>query len=205
MVGAPQRRRAIELLEHRNDHPGRVVDRRRVAATVIGHQQFFRFFGTGQETPEGAVGAVIEQPAEAQQHMLGAGCAHALLDAPQGLTTQAQRHRLVFFAVGGRPRAVEHPIARGLQQNDVVMLAQFGQTLDCTLLPGQTRFADRLRLEPVEVVGEVDQRVRAGVVEQLRQARGIPAVLRWAGGEETDVFLRTEANQRLPKGISAAQ
>ncbi len=128
-----------------------------------------------------------------------------MFDSPQRLATQAQRHRLVFFAVGGRPGAVEHAITRGLQQNDVVVLAQFGQALDRPLLPGQALFADRLRLEPVEVVGEVDQRVRTGVVEQLRQARGIPAVLRWAGGEETDVFLRTEANQRLPKGISAAQ
>jgi hypothetical protein len=85
------------------------------------------------------------------------------------------------------------------------MLAQFGQTLDGALLPGQTALADRLGLEPVEIVGEVDQRIGTGVVEQLRQARGIPAVFGRAGGEETDVFLRTEANQRLPKGISAAQ
>ena len=85
------------------------------------------------------------------------------------------------------------------------MLAQLGKPLDRTLLPGQTFLADRLRLKPVKVIGKVDQGIRAGVIEQLRQARGIPAVLRRTGGEETDVFLRTEANQRLPKGISAAQ
>ena len=65
--------------------------------------------------------------------------------------------------------------------------------------------ADGLGLKPVEVVRQVDQGVRAGVVEQLRQARGIPTVFGRAGGKKTDVFFCTEANQRLPKGISAAQ
>ena len=86
-----------------------------------------------------------------------------------------------------------------------MVLAQFGQAFDGELLGGQTGFADGFGLEPVEVVGEVDQRIGTGVVEQLGKARGIPAVLGRFGGEETDVFLCTEANQRLPEGIPAAQ
>ncbi|MCY1369906.1 hypothetical protein D9M69_569660 [compost metagenome] len=162
-------------------------------------------FCTGEEAAKGTVRAVVQQPAETQQHVLRAGGAHALLDPPQRLTPQAQGHRFVFFAVGGGTGAVEHAIAGGLQQDDVVVLAQFRQTLDRALLAGQARFAHRLGLKPVEVVGKVDQCIGTGVVEQLCQARGIPAVFGRAGGEETDVFLRTEANQRLPKGISAAQ
>ena len=137
--------------------------------------------------------------------MLRAGGANALFDTPQCLTAQAQWHRFVFFAVRRGTRTVEHPITGGLHEDDVVVLAQFGQTFDGAFLPGHAAFADGFGLEPVEIVGEVDQRIRTGVVEQLRQARGIPAVFWRAGGEETDVFLRTEANQRLPKGISAAQ
>ncbi len=205
VISAPQRRGAIELLEHRDDHPCRIVHRRRIAAPVIGHNQFFSGFGAGQEAPEGAIGAVVEQPAKTQQHMLRAGGAYALLDPPQSLAAQPQRDGFVFFAVGGGPRTVEDPVAGRLHKNDVVMLAQLGQPLDSTLLAGQACLGHGLRLKPVEVVRKVDQGIRAGVVEQLREARGIPAVLRRTGGEEADVFLRTQANQRLPKGISAAQ
>ena len=86
-----------------------------------------------------------------------------------------------------------------------MVLAKLGKTLHRALLGGQTLFADRLGLEPVEIVGEVDQGVGTGVVEQLGKAGGIPAVLGRARREETDIFLRTKANQRLPEGIPAAQ
>ncbi|MNN67468.1 hypothetical protein D3C81_1831030 [compost metagenome] len=103
MVSAPQRRAAIELLEHRQDHPGSIVDWRGVAAPVVRQQQFLGLFGTGEETAQRTIDAFIEQPAKAQQHVLWARRPHALLDTPQGLTTQAQRHRLVLFAVGRGP------------------------------------------------------------------------------------------------------
>ena len=45
----------------------------------------------------------------------------------------------------------------------------------------------------------------SALLEQLGKAGGIPAVLWRARGEETDIFLCTEANQRLPEGIPAAQ
>ncbi len=128
-----------------------------------------------------------------------------MLNAPQRLATQAQGHRLVLFAVGGGTRAIEHAVAGRLQQGDVVVLAQFGQALDRELLGSQAGFADRFGLEPVEIVGEVDQRIGTGVIEQLGEACGIPAVLGRFGCEETNVFLCTEANQRLPEGIPAAQ
>jgi len=60
VVSAPQWRGAIELLEHRDNYPCGVVHRRRVATTVVGHQQLIRFFSPGQEAPERAVDAVIQ-------------------------------------------------------------------------------------------------------------------------------------------------
>lgn len=86
-----------------------------------------------------------------------------------------------------------------------MVLAQFRQALDGGFLPGQANLVHALGLEPVEIIGEVDQGIGTGVVEQLGKAGGIPAVLGRARGEETDIFLRTEANQRLPESIPAAQ
>lgn len=51
MVGAPQRRIAIKLLEHRQDHSGSIIDRRRVATSIIGQQQLLWLLGTGQKRP----------------------------------------------------------------------------------------------------------------------------------------------------------
>ncbi|EOB13073.1 hypothetical protein NBO_211g0001 [Nosema bombycis CQ1] len=137
--------------------------------------------------------------------MLRACGAHALFDTPQRLTAHAQGHRLVFLAVGGGAGAIEYAVAGRLQQGDAVMLAQLGQAFDGEFLGGQAGLAHGFGLEPVEIVGEVDQGIGTGVVEQLGETCGIPAVLGRFGGEETDVFLRTEANQRLPEGIPAAQ
>ncbi|MCY1559452.1 hypothetical protein D9M68_964950 [compost metagenome] len=82
MVGAPQRRIAIQLLEHRQDHSGGIINRRRVATSIIGQQQFLWLLGTGQEAAQRAINALVQQPAKAQQHMLRAGRTHALLYAP---------------------------------------------------------------------------------------------------------------------------
>ena len=67
------------------------------------------------------------------------------------------------------------------------------------------RLVDPLRLEPVEVVGEIDQRIGARVIEQLGQAGDIPATLGWAWGKKANIFLGPQADQRLPQGIAAAQ
>ena len=166
VVGAPQRRRAIELFEYRNDHPGRIIDRRRVTATVIGHQQLARFFSLCQKASQRAVRAVIEQPAKPQQHVLRANGTHGLLDPPQSLPAQTQRHRFIFLAVGRGPGAVEDAVTGRLDQRDAVVLAQFGQALDSSFLGRQASLADRLRLKPVEVVRKVDDGVRSGVIEQ---------------------------------------
>ncbi|MNM67416.1 hypothetical protein D3C81_789510 [compost metagenome] len=137
--------------------------------------------------------------------MLRAGRPYALFDPPQRLTTQAQGHRLILLAVGGGARAIEHPVARRLDQNDVVVLAQFSQALHRALLLSQALFADGLGLEPVEVIGQVHQRVGAGVVQQLGQAGRVPAVLWRTRCQKADIFLGPETNQRLPKGISTTQ
>ncbi|MNR04771.1 hypothetical protein D3C85_1207600 [compost metagenome] len=137
--------------------------------------------------------------------MLRACAAHALLDPPQGLAAHTQRNGFVLFAVGRGAGTIEHPIAGRLHKNDVVMLAQLGQTLDRTLLQRQPLFADTVGLEPVEIVGKVDQRIRARVIEQLGQARRVPAFLWRARGEKADIFLGSEANQRLPEGIPTTQ
>ncbi|MCY1543198.1 hypothetical protein D9M68_790020 [compost metagenome] len=146
---------------------------------------------------------VVQQPAETQQHMPRTCRTHALLESPQRLATDTQRHRLLLFAVGSSPRTIEHPVTGGLQQTDSVVLAEFREALDCPLLSGQTLLGHFFGLEPVEVVREVDQGIGAGVVEQLGQAGGIPARLRRLRREETDVFLGAETDQRLPQGIAA--
>lgn len=51
-----------------------------------------------------------------------------------------------------------------------MVLAQLCQPLHRPLLLGQALLADRLGLEPVEVIGQVDQRVGAMVIEQLSEA-----------------------------------
>ncbi|MNF04576.1 hypothetical protein D3C80_2041270 [compost metagenome] len=89
MVGAPERRRAIQLFDHRQQHPCGIVHRRRVAAAIVGQADFVGLFGAAEETSQGTLAAVVEQPAEAQQHMLGAGRAYALLHAPDGLAALA--------------------------------------------------------------------------------------------------------------------
>ncbi|MNR48571.1 hypothetical protein D3C85_1678210 [compost metagenome] len=51
VIRAPQRRGAIELLEHRKNHPRSVVHRGRIAAAVVGQQQFLGLLGARQEAP----------------------------------------------------------------------------------------------------------------------------------------------------------
>ena len=85
------------------------------------------------------------------------------------------------------------------------MLAQLRQPLHCALLLGQSLFADRLGLEPVEVIGQVDQGIGAMIVEQLSEAGRSPAVFWRARSQECDVLLGPETNQRLPKGIATTQ
>ncbi len=51
VVGAPQRRFAVELLDDRNDHPCRIIDRRRVAAAIVGEQQLSGFLRTREKRP----------------------------------------------------------------------------------------------------------------------------------------------------------
>ena len=122
--------------------------------------------------------------------MSRAGRAHALLHAPERLATQAQRKGLVLLAVGGGAGAVEDPVAGRLDQQDLVVLAEFREALDGALLGAQALRLDLLGLEPVVVGGEVDHRVGARFVQQGGEAGGIPALLGWSGREETDVFLR---------------
>ncbi|MNC51140.1 hypothetical protein D3C75_1004200 [compost metagenome] len=86
-----------------------------------------------------------------------------------------------------------------------MVLTQLGQALDCAFLLGQALLADCFGLEPVEIVGQVDQRIGAGVVEQLGQARWIPAAVRRARRQKADIFLGPETNQRLPEGTSTTQ
>src|SRR5690606_30844493 len=69
VISAPQWRLAIELLEHSQNHPCRIVDRRRVAASVIGELQRLVLLQALQEATQKPVGAVIQQPAETQQYM----------------------------------------------------------------------------------------------------------------------------------------
>lgn len=85
------------------------------------------------------------------------------------------------------------------------MLTQLRQTLHRPLLQGQALLADRLGLEPVEVVGQIDQRIGAMVIEQLGKAGRGPAVLGRARRQESDVLLGPKANQRLPEGIATTQ
>ena len=107
--------------------------------------------------------------------------------------------------VGRRPGTIEDAVAGGLQQDDTVVLAELGEALDRAFLRGETGRAGLLGLEPVEVVGEVDHRIGAGVVEQLGQAGGIPALFGRARGEEPYIILGPQADKRLAKGIATAQ
>lgn len=86
-----------------------------------------------------------------------------------------------------------------------MVLAQLCQPLDCPLLLRQARLADRLGLEPVEVIGQVHQGLGAMVVKQLGQARRRPAALGRARRQECDVLLGPKTNQRLPEGIATTQ
>ncbi|MNG17982.1 hypothetical protein D3C84_1020070 [compost metagenome] len=99
--------------------------------------------------------------------MLRTGCPDTLLNPPECLATLTERHRLILLAVRSGTRAIKDPIARRLDQNDVVVLTQLSQTLHRSFLLGQTLFADRLGLEPIEVIGQVHQGIRTGVVQQL--------------------------------------
>ncbi|MNC41815.1 hypothetical protein D3C75_906000 [compost metagenome] len=161
--------------------------------------------GAGQEAAQRPVDAFVEQPTKAQQHVLRASRAHALLDAPQCLATQAQRYRLVLFAVGRGPRTIEHAVAGRLHQGDLVVLAQLRQPLHSPLLLGQALLTDRLGLKPVEVIGQVDQGIGTMIVEQLGEAGRRPAVLGRARRQECDVLLGPKTNQRLPEGIATTQ
>src|SRR5690606_22632216 len=69
----------------------------------------------------------------------------------------------------------------------------------------QRLLVDLTALEPVEIVGQVDDNIRTVVVEQLGEAGGIPALGGWTGCEEADVFFGTQADERLAQGIAAAQ
>ena len=86
-----------------------------------------------------------------------------------------------------------------------MVLAQLGQTLDRAFLAGEALRVETLGLEPVEVVGQVDHRIGARLIEQLGQARGLPATLWRARGEKADVFLGSLAHQRLTQGITPTQ
>src|SRR5690606_7635374 len=46
MVGAPKRRAAIELLEHGENHPRRILYRSGIAAPIVGQKEFFVLFET---------------------------------------------------------------------------------------------------------------------------------------------------------------
>ncbi|MCY1438647.1 hypothetical protein D9M71_548560 [compost metagenome] len=131
--------------------------------------------------------------------------AHLLLEAPQRLATQAQRAHVILLAVGGGAGAIEYLVAGRLQQDDFVVQAQLGQAVDGPLLGEQALCLDLLGQEPVMVVGQVDQRIRALLVQQAGQAGGIPALRRRHGGDELDVLFRPQTQQRLSKGITAAQ
>src|SRR5690606_2976116 len=93
----------------------------------------------------------------------------------------------------------------GLHQDDLVVLAQLRQPLHRPLLLRQALLADRLGLEPVEVIGQVDHRIGALFVEQQGQAGRVPAVFRRTRCQESDVLLGPETNQRLPEGIATTQ
>ena len=121
------------------------------------------------------------------------------------LAAQAERDRFVLLAVGRGPRAIENPVARRLHQGDLVVLAQLCQPLHRPLLLGQALFADRLGLEPVEVIGQVDQGIGAMIVKQLSEAGRVPAALGRARCQECNVLFSPETNQRLPEGIATTQ
>ncbi|MCY1509782.1 hypothetical protein D9M68_441380 [compost metagenome] len=78
-----------------------------------------------------------------------------------------------------------------------MVLAEFGEAFHAAFLGRQADFADFVGLEPVEVVGEVDHGVGPGVIEQLGQAGGVPALFGRTRSEKADVFLGAQANQRL--------
>ncbi|MNV90898.1 hypothetical protein D3C71_1853250 [compost metagenome] len=86
-----------------------------------------------------------------------------------------------------------------------MVLAQLCQPLHRPLLLSQALLADRLGLEPVEVIGQVDQGIGTMIVEQLGEAGRRPAVLGRARRQECDVLLGPKTNQRLPKGIATTQ
>ena len=86
-----------------------------------------------------------------------------------------------------------------------MVLAQLGQALDRSFLKGQAGLADFFGLKPVEVVGQIDQRIGAGLIQQVSQAGGVPAAFRRTWREEANIFFGTEADQRLSQGIAAAQ
>src|SRR5690606_10997550 len=132
-------------------------------------------------------------------------CTHRLLDTPECTAASIQRSDFILLAVGGSAHTVENPIAGWLQQNQLIVLTELGQALDCSLLVGQRRLIDPAALKPVEVVGKVDDDIRAVVVEQLGQTGRIPALVRRARREETDILLGTKADERLAQGIAAAQ
>src|SRR5690606_3309821 len=69
VIGAPEWRLTIELLDHRQQHPLGIVRRRRIATSVIGEINRLTLLETLEESPEDAFCAFVEQPAEAQQHM----------------------------------------------------------------------------------------------------------------------------------------
>src|SRR5690606_36790517 len=132
-------------------------------------------------------------------------CTHRLLDTPECTAASIQRSDFILLAVGGSAHTVENPIAGWLQQNQLIVLTELGQALDCSLLVGQRRLIDPAALKPVELVGKVDDDIRADVVEQMGQTGLIAALARGARREETDILLGTKADERLAQGIAAAQ
>ncbi len=66
--------------------------------------------------------------------MPGAQRTHALLDPAQRPAARIQRRDLILFVVCRGTRTIEYAIARRLQQDELMMLTEFGQAFDGTLL-----------------------------------------------------------------------
>lgn len=75
-----------------------------------------------------------------------------------------------------------------------MVLAQLGKPLHSALLSRERRFVGLPALEPVVVVGEVDDDIRTVVVEQLGKTGGIPAL---AGGRGARKPMSSSAPRRM--------
>ena len=78
-----------------------------------------------------------------------------------------------------------------------MVLAQLCQPLHGAFLKRQALLADRLGLEPVEVIRQVDHGVGTMIVEQLGKAGRRPALLWRARRHERDVLSGPKKNLRL--------